>query len=190
MGGTAGEGHRLDVDRRGQGADLGDLADLAERELAAGAVGFAVGLLAWHWVAGVALAMLGVWAVNRFWLRRQQAVFDRDGGAEVRALALVEAFSAAHPDWQLVAHVNGNSAWGAAKMAAEALQALATSNRAELRAATAGIEQAKAERDLQSGACGRVRIASPCVGDPLVATMHSADGTEREVNLGLLRRIV
>ena len=47
-----------------------------------------------------------------------------------------------------------------------------------------------AYRDLQSGACGRVRIASPCVGDPLVATMHSADGTEREVNLGLLRRIV
>ena len=65
------------------------------------AIGFAVGFLAWHWVAGVALAMVGVWAVNRFWLRRQQAVFDRDGGAEVRALALVEAFSAAHPDWHL-----------------------------------------------------------------------------------------
>ena len=28
-------------------------------------------------------------------------MFDRDGGAEVRALALVEAFSAAHPDWHL-----------------------------------------------------------------------------------------
>ena len=65
------------------------------------AVGFAVGLVAWHWAAGVALAMLAVWAFNRLSLRRQQVVFDRDGGAEVRALALVEAFSAAHPGWHL-----------------------------------------------------------------------------------------
>ena len=38
---------------------------------------------------------------------------------------LVPRLAAAHPDWQLVAHVNGNSAWGAAKVAAESLQALA-----------------------------------------------------------------
>ena len=65
------------------------------------ALGFAAGLLAWHWSAGLALAIAAGWAVNRVALRRQQAAFDRDGGAEVRALALLEAFSAAHPDWHL-----------------------------------------------------------------------------------------
>lgn len=37
---------------------------------------------------------------------------------------LIPRLAAAHPDWRLVAHVNANSAWGAAKAAAEALQAL------------------------------------------------------------------
>ncbi|HWT10659.1 MAG TPA: hypothetical protein VN329_15940, partial [Roseomonas sp.] len=37
---------------------------------------------------------------------------------------LIPRLAAAHPDWTLVAHVNGNAAWGAAKAAVEALQAL------------------------------------------------------------------
>ena len=65
------------------------------------AVAFAAGLFAWHWAAGIALAIVAVWAVNRLALRRQQAAFDRDGGAAARALALVDAFSVAHPDWHL-----------------------------------------------------------------------------------------
>lgn len=65
------------------------------------AIGFAAGLLAWHWAAGVALALLAVWSANRFMLHRQQSAFDREGGAEARALALVEAFVADHPDWHL-----------------------------------------------------------------------------------------
>jgi hypothetical protein len=65
------------------------------------AIGFAAGLFAWHWLAGVALAIMAVWAVNRIALRRRQAAFDLDGGAEARALALVDAFSASHPDWHL-----------------------------------------------------------------------------------------
>ena len=65
------------------------------------AIGFAGGFFAWHWLAGVALAIIAVWAVNRFALRRRQAAFDRDGGAEARALAFVDAFSATHPDWHL-----------------------------------------------------------------------------------------
>jgi hypothetical protein len=85
--------------------------DLAERPsgcamsigiaAAVAAVGFAAGFLAWHWVAGVALAILAMWAVNRLALRRQQADFDRGGGAEARAMALVDAFIGAHPDWHL-----------------------------------------------------------------------------------------
>jgi hypothetical protein len=38
--------------------------------------------------------------------------------------ALVPLLAAAHPDWTLVAHVNGNTAWGEARAAVEALQAL------------------------------------------------------------------
>lgn len=68
---------------------------------AVAAVGFVAGFVAWHWLAGVALAVVGLWVVNRLALRRQQSAFDRDGGAEARALALVDAFSAAHPDWHL-----------------------------------------------------------------------------------------
>lgn len=65
------------------------------------AIAFVGGWVAWHWLAGAALAFVAVWAINRFALRRRQAAFDRDGGAEARALALVEAFSAAHPGWHL-----------------------------------------------------------------------------------------
>jgi hypothetical protein len=64
-------------------------------------VGFVAGFAAWHWLAGVALALVATWMANRFMLRRRQADFDRDGGAEARALALVDAFSASHPDWHL-----------------------------------------------------------------------------------------
>ena len=38
--------------------------------------------------------------------------------------ALVPLLAAAHPAWSLVAHVNGNTAWGEARAAVEALQAL------------------------------------------------------------------
>ena len=65
------------------------------------AAAFAVGLFAWHWSVGIGLAILAAWVFNRIMLRRQQEAFDRDGGAEARALALVDAFSAAHPDWHL-----------------------------------------------------------------------------------------
>lgn len=68
---------------------------------AVAALGFAVGFMAWHWIAGVALSMVAVWAFNRFTLQRQQTAFDRDGGAEARALGLVDAFVADHPDWHL-----------------------------------------------------------------------------------------
>ena len=65
------------------------------------AVAFAAGFFAWHWLAGVALAIAAAWIANRLALRRRQADFDRNGGAEARALALVDAFSASHPDWHL-----------------------------------------------------------------------------------------
>ena len=39
---------------------------------------------------------------------------------------LIPGLAAAHADWQFVAHVNGNSAWGAARAAVEALAALPT----------------------------------------------------------------
>ena len=68
---------------------------------AVAAVGFVAGFVAWHWLAGVALAVVGLWLVNRLALHRQRAAFDRDGGAEACALALVDAFSADHPDWHL-----------------------------------------------------------------------------------------
>lgn len=38
--------------------------------------------------------------------------------------ALVPQLASAHPDWTLVAHVNGHTAWGEARAAVEALQAL------------------------------------------------------------------
>ncbi|GHC07570.1 hypothetical protein [Thermomonas carbonis] len=65
------------------------------------AVAFAVGLFAWHWSAGIGLAIVAAWSLNRIILHRQRAAFDRDGGAEARALALVDAFVATHPDWHL-----------------------------------------------------------------------------------------
>lgn len=64
-------------------------------------VGFAGGYMAWHWLAGLLLAMVGVVAVNMWSLRRKQLAFDRGGGAESRAMARVEAFVVMHPDWHL-----------------------------------------------------------------------------------------
>lgn len=57
--------------------------------------------LAWHWLGGVVAASLLVWAVNRAWLWRRRQAFESDGGAQARAMARVEAFSRAHPDWHL-----------------------------------------------------------------------------------------
>lgn len=65
------------------------------------AAGFVAGLVLWHWVAGVALAMLAMFLANKLTLWRRKSAFDRDGGAEARAMARVEAFSARHPDWHL-----------------------------------------------------------------------------------------
>lgn len=62
---------------------------------------FAAGFVAWHWTLGVALAVVGVLATNMWLVRRRTVAFDRDGGAEGRALARVEAFAAGHPDWHL-----------------------------------------------------------------------------------------
>lgn len=63
--------------------------------------GFVAGLVLWHWVAGIALAMVAVFLANKLTLWRRRTAFDRDGGAEARAMARVEAFSARHPDWHL-----------------------------------------------------------------------------------------
>lgn len=63
--------------------------------------GFVAGLLLWHWALGIALAVLTVYAANAWMLGRRRALHEREGGAEARALAPVEAFSAAHPDWHL-----------------------------------------------------------------------------------------
>ena len=62
---------------------------------------FVAGLLAWHWVAGVGLAMVGVYALNAWQMRRKRAAFDQHGGAEGRSMARIEEFSKAHPDWHL-----------------------------------------------------------------------------------------
>lgn len=72
------------------------------RTLAAVAViAFIAGVLAWHWAVAMALAMVAVFALNLWQTRRRQALFDRDGGAEGRSMARIEAFSKAHPDWHL-----------------------------------------------------------------------------------------
>ena len=63
--------------------------------------GFVAGFAAWHWLLGVAVAAVGIVVANMLALRRKLAAFDRDGGAEARALARVEAFSAQYPDWHL-----------------------------------------------------------------------------------------
>lgn len=68
---------------------------------AAAAVGFVAGLLLWHWLLGVALAVAAVVVANGLALRGRVAAFEREGGAEARAMARIEAFSAAHPDWRL-----------------------------------------------------------------------------------------
>lgn len=63
--------------------------------------GFAAGYAAWQWPLGLLLAIAAMLAANKLALWRKRAGFDRDGGAEARALALVEAFSKRHPDWHL-----------------------------------------------------------------------------------------
>ena len=65
------------------------------------AAGFVAGLLLWHWVAGIALAMVAMFAANKLALQRKTAAFAGEGGAEARSLARIEAFAAAHPDWHL-----------------------------------------------------------------------------------------
>ncbi len=67
----------------------------------AAVVGFAVGFLMWNWMLGVVLAVLATVLANRLALRRRTIAFDGEGGAEARALARIEAFSNAHPDWHL-----------------------------------------------------------------------------------------
>lgn len=63
--------------------------------------GFVAGFAAWHWLLGVVLAVAAIFVANLLALRRKTVVFDREGGAEARALARIEAFSAQHPDWHL-----------------------------------------------------------------------------------------
>ena len=65
------------------------------------AAGFVAGLLLWHWVAGIGLAIVAMWLANRVALRRKTVVYEGEGGAEARALARVEAFVQAHPHWHL-----------------------------------------------------------------------------------------
>lgn len=65
------------------------------------AVGFAAGWWLGHWALGIAIAGVAVYAANAWMLRRRRAMHDRDGGAEARAFAPVDAFAAAHPHWHL-----------------------------------------------------------------------------------------
>lgn len=69
--------------------------------LLSAAAGFIAGVLLWNWMAGVALAVAAVTLANMLALRKKTAAFDGEGGAEARALARIEAFSNAHPDWHL-----------------------------------------------------------------------------------------
>lgn len=64
-------------------------------------VGFVAGLALWHWALGIALGVLAVYVANAWMLHRRRAAHDREGGAEARAFAPVEAFSAANPHWHL-----------------------------------------------------------------------------------------
>ena len=66
-----------------------------------GAAGFVAGLVLWHWAAGIASALVALFLANKVAMRRKKAAFDRDGGAEARALVRIEAFADAHPDWHL-----------------------------------------------------------------------------------------
>ena len=65
------------------------------------AVGFVAGLLLWHWLLGLALAVLAMLLASMLAQQRKTVAFDREGGAEARALARIEAFASAHPDWHL-----------------------------------------------------------------------------------------
>ncbi len=69
--------------------------------LAMAAAGLVGGILAGIWVLGAVLGVLAAFVANKLLLWRKGVVFDRNGGAEARALARVEAFSAQHPDWHL-----------------------------------------------------------------------------------------
>ncbi|MDR7191543.1 hypothetical protein [Luteimonas terrae] len=66
-----------------------------------GGAAFAAAVLAMDWrlAAAVAIAVLVVANLAMLGWRRHR--FDRDGGAEARALARVAAFSEANPDWHL-----------------------------------------------------------------------------------------
>lgn len=98
-------------------------------------IGFAVGYASWHWLMGAAFAVAGVVAVNLWSVRRKKVAFDRDGGAESRAMTRVQAFVAMHPDWHLrvyrtpaglralVMHRTFDSSEGDAAMLFEALHA-------------------------------------------------------------------
>ncbi len=67
----------------------------------AAAVGYAAGVTLSNWLMGAVLALAAVIALNMIVLRLRRAAFDREGGADGRALARVEAFAAQHPDWHL-----------------------------------------------------------------------------------------
>lgn len=55
----------------------------------------------WNAVGGVVVATFVVWALNAAVRAARRRAFDRDGGAQARAMARVEAFSRANPDWHL-----------------------------------------------------------------------------------------
>lgn len=63
--------------------------------------GTAAGVAVSHGWWGAGLAVGAIIAINQGVRRLRQAAFDRDGGAQARALARVEAFIAQHPDWHL-----------------------------------------------------------------------------------------
>lgn len=65
-------------------------------------VGFVAGrVLGGAVMWGLAAAVVVLVAANRLVLLRRRRRFDRDGGAERRAMARVEAFVSQHPEWHL-----------------------------------------------------------------------------------------
>ncbi|WP_101925055.1 MULTISPECIES: hypothetical protein [Luteimonas] len=86
----------LDFEARPSGCVL----PLATCALVGGAA-FAAAVLVMDWRLAAALAVAVLVVANLAVLGWRRHRFDRDGGAEARALARVAAFSASSPDWHL-----------------------------------------------------------------------------------------
>ncbi|SEK65810.1 hypothetical protein SAMN05428989_0552 [Pseudoxanthomonas sp. GM95] len=84
----------FDTPPRGCGLTLGFSAVML-------VAGFVLGAWQRQWLAGIAAACIVLLIANFIALRRKRRQWDKDGGPQARALARIEAFSNAHPDWHL-----------------------------------------------------------------------------------------